>query len=553
MDTTRNQEYQQQVEGIARKSHELKGVLVGSIVDESTGNIIADANVCSQRITAAVKNTVYESAGESAPMIAARHSKALQEYYRRYGHMPSDAALASAHQAIDNVLSLSRNKLDGVQGSVFESANFARDMSTTDGILMRDRMVSLILPAMLQAVTTNMVTFIPGQLNQSEIFRVQRVAGSTFGDITKGDVINHTFNGRYTVMDQRADVGVGDGTNKKFVLNTKTQFGIAYPLKVKSIRVLHDHDIVASDVATEGYLSGVFKIGDSAVTVSGAVDYVAGIVTADFSAPPAAGIKIHIGYDVAIEKDASLIPRIDHQMSSRTLYPHESAIAGDATLQALWMLRRELGLSIDNMTLAGMRNLLAADKDRKILRELEFFAKGVFQWGYIGSDALTLKEHYETLKAVLLDIDTELMLRTGVSGLVGLVGGTAAVNIFRYLPDPLFTPAPGYQSLPQPHYVGRLFNQWDLYCDPNRKAKFSCTCFARGVEHGQTAYVAGDAVPALTFRHPMLQELVNRATMWELAYRDLQPFDEREYLTTLEMVADPVTASVSNTVSEVAE
>ena len=43
-----------------------------------------------------------------------------------------------------------------------------------------------------------------------------------------------------------------------------------------------------------------------------------------------------------------------------TLYPHEAAIAGDSTRQAQWGLRREYGLDIDNMTLAGMRNLLAA-------------------------------------------------------------------------------------------------------------------------------------------------------------------------------------------------
>ncbi len=95
------------------------------------------------------------------------------------------------------------------------------------------------------------------------------------------------------------------------------------------------------------------------------------------------------------------------------------------------------------MTLAGMRNLLAADKDRNILRQMLFYANGVTEWCYEGPESLTLQEHYETLKAALLEIDTRLTQRTGVVGLTGIVGDTQSVNIFRYLPSPFFTPAPG--------------------------------------------------------------------------------------------------------------
>lgn len=61
--------------------------------------------------------------------------------------------------------------------------------------------------------------------------------------------------------------------------------------------------------------------------------------------------------------------------------------------------------------------------------------------------------------------------------------------------------------------------------------------YARGQEHGQTGYVAGDAIPALTFRHAVLGDLITNSTMWDLAYRDLQPFDGRDYLMKLKMVS----------------
>lgn len=480
---------------------------------------------------AASHDSVYEAAGDQAPMIMGIHARALKNYIERHdGALPSDELLASAHQAIENFMSLGRGK-PAISG-VFEDAG--KEMSTTDGIIMRDRMVSLILPVLLNSITHNMVTLIPGQFNQSEFFRIKRIAGSKFGDLQKGDVIDYTYNGQYAVMDQMFKAGTGDGSTTTFSFDSKAEFGTVYPLKRRRIMVLHDHNVVAADDGSVSVM-GAFRLGEEIINVTGTVDYATGKVDVTFSKAPAAGIEVHIGYDVDIEKDPTLIPRIDHEMESRTLYPHEAAIAGDSTIQAQWGLRREYGLDIDNMTLAGMRNLLSADKDRKILRQMLFYAKGCTEWCYEGPESLTLQEHYETLKAALLEIDTRLTQQTGVVGLTGIVGDTQSVNIFRYLPSPFFTPAPGYRPLPQPHYVGKVFGLYDLYCNPSQEP-FTSLCYAKGSEHGQTGFVAGDAVPAITFRHPVLTDLMSRSTLWELSYRNLQPFDGREYLTTLKMI-----------------
>ncbi len=523
--------FKKQIANITTRAHEMRSVLIDPIVDDG-GKIIADPRTRAARLKGAVANSLYESAGEHAEMIVGAHSRSLRAYCERYDRMPSDEVLASAHQAIENALVVGR-KGDGAPSGigVFENA----DMSTTEGIMMRDRMVSLVLPVMLMSVTSQMVTLIPGQFNQSELFRVYRVAGSTFGDLAKGDRIDYSYNGRYAVMDQMAEAGTGDGTLKKFSLSTNAKFGATYPLKRKCVKILHDRNVVGADDGS-GHVMGAFSLDGATVTLTGTVDYAAGTVDAEFSTAPAAGIAVHIGYDVDIEKDSSLIPRIDHQMDSRVLLPHESAIAGNVTLQALWGLRREFGLDADNMAMSGMRNVLAADKDRKILRDMSFYARDVVEWTYDGPDSLTLREHYETLNAALLTLDSKLMMANGISGLVGLVGDTNAVNIFRYLPAPLFVAAPGYRSIPQPHYVGRVFGQWDLYCDPNQD-DYTCLAYARGQEHGQTGYVAGDAIPALTFRHAVLGDLITNSTMWDLAYRDLQPFDGRDYLMKLKMVS----------------
>lgn len=210
---------------------------------------------------AASRDSVYEAAGDQAPMIMGIHARALKNYIERHdGALPSDELLASAHQAIENFMSLGRGK--PALSGVFEDAG--KEMSTTDGIIMRDRMVSLILPVLLTSITHNLVTLIPGQFNQSEFFRIKRIAGSKFGDLKKGDVIDYTYNGQYAVMDQVFKAGTGDGSTTTFSFDSKAEFGTVYPLKRRRIMVLHDHNVVAADDGSVSVM-GAFRLGNGAM------------------------------------------------------------------------------------------------------------------------------------------------------------------------------------------------------------------------------------------------------------------------------------------------
>lgn len=528
--------YEERVADITGRAREIRATMLDPVLDDN-GGIIASSKDRQDRLKRAASNSIFESLGDDAPMILGIGSRAIRAYMDTYKRVPSDEILASVHQSVENVIKLP--ELTKGMGGIFES--IAKEMSTSDGIIMRNRMLSICLPVTLFAITSQMVTLIPGQFNQSEIFRVHRVAGSTFGDLTKGDRIDQFYNGRYAVMDQMSKPMAADGAKTEFKFDTATDVGTQMPVKPRSVKILHDRNIVGSDDGN-GYLQGVFELEKadgttSTINITGKVDYATGTVNAKFSEAPASGLDIHIGYDVDIEKAPSLIPLIDHTMESRVIYPHEAAIASSVTIQALWGLRREFGLDADNMAMAGMRNLLAADKDRKILRDLYFYAKGEVTWNRVGPEYYRLSEHLESLKAALMEVDSQLILKNGFSGLVGIVGDPLSVNIFRYMTRDYFDPAPGYRNIPQPHYVGRAFDNWDLYCDPHQEP-YTCLCFARGIEHGRTAFLAGDAVPAITFRHPVLSDLRNSSTLWELAYRDLQPFDGRNYLMKLRLVDD---------------
>jgi hypothetical protein len=524
-----------QVAEIARRSGEMRQAIVTPMIDVDNKGLIQDHSHVERAIERGISGTIFEGVGKGAGTVARIAANSLIPYYRQYGEMPPDELLASVHQAIENGILYSQG--EGPPDLVFESA----PMNTTEGILLRDQMIAVILPVTLASITSRMVTHIPGAFERSEIFKVWRVAGSTFGDLTLGQKIDHRFNGQYSSMDQRHLVATASSAATPteagdFDFSTVVAFGVAYPLQKKSIRIYHDHNLVAVDDGNDA-LHGTFSVGGSTVTVTGTVDYVAGIIDPIFSIGPADGIEIHVGFDVNIEKNPALIPLINHEMDSRTLYPHENAITASTTLQALWALRREYQMNAENMSITALRNVLSADRDRKILRDLYFFSKGERAWSMSVPAGLYFQEHYETIRATLLEIDAVLMDRTGTSGLVGLVADTQSATLFKTMKEPFFTPAPNYRRIPQPHYVGRLFGMWDLYEDP-QKSNYNCLCYAKGNGIGEAGYVAGDAIPPMPFKHSVQTDLVYRNTLWGRAYRDLQPFDGREYFMKLEIETD---------------
>jgi len=525
--------YSERVKSINDKAAHMKNALLFPVLDQGTGRFISDRKARADCLEAATKGTIFESIGKGGPMVQATGSNALRLFYEQRGHMPSDELLASVYQAIDNAIFASAGRgRQEVSGMVLEAAN----ISTTEGILMRDRMIALILPAMLMSVTGNIVTHIPGTFNQSEIFKVHRVAASTFGDLTVGDRIDHNFSGQYSSMDQRFLTGTGDGEDTgsaaEFDLNSNTKWGSVRPFKKKSIKVYHDRDLVAVDDGISA-LHGSFVVGETTITVTGTVNYASGIVHPVFSTAPANGIEVHVGVDIDIEKDPTLIPAINHEMDSRTLYPHEAAIEASTTLQSLWGLRREFNMNADSMAMLAMRNLLAADKDRKHLSDMYFYMKGQKSWNMHLVGDIYFQEHYETVRQTLLEVDTALMAQTGKSGLVGIVADSKSATVFKSMKEPNFTPIPGYVRIPQPHFIGRLFGMWDVYEDPQRATDYSSLCFAKGRGIGEAGYVAGDAIPAMAFKHAMQSDLKYENTLWELAYRDLNPFDGREYFMEL--------------------
>ncbi|MCX4030359.1 hypothetical protein [Spartinivicinus marinus] len=512
-------QYHNRINTINEKAALFRQAVINPQVESAnTNRFITDNAERNSQLKAVVKDTIFDAAGEQGPLLLGVTANAVRAYYDQRGCLPSAEMMASAYHTIENMLVNTANH------KIMDAAT-----STSEGIIKRNHQVALIVPTMLTSITNDMVTHIPPNYDKSEIFAITRRAGSTFGDLKKGDLIDYSFHGQYSSMNQRQPVATGDGTTKEF---TKS---IGMPVRKELVRVYHDRNLVAEDLNGRGLLSGHFVDADGqAVTVTGSVDHDNGGITINFSVPPKNGIEIHVAYDVSIEKDPSLIPKIDHEMESWIVYPHESAIAASATIQAVFSARREFSIDLNALNFSSAKNILAAEKDRRRLIDMYFFAMGNRQWKYTVPSALKFTDHYETLRQTFYEISQDLMYRTKKSGLVGIIAGPKASALLKSIGAPHVKMAPGYRHTPQPHYVGKVF-EFDFKEDPFAP-DWQIFCYAKGRDHGDSGYVAADAISAINYQHPIDEKLRHSNTLYELAYRDLHPKNGRTYYTLLTLV-----------------
>ncbi|MFA0012110.1 hypothetical protein AB4391_01990 [Vibrio lentus] len=523
------QAYREQVATINNNASQLAQHIIDPQMDN--GEIITDSAVRNEAIVQSLEGSIFDNAGEMSRMVAGSAANAVRHYHSMHGEMPSAELMSSMHNSISNMLDPNTDnpQLRAILDSAGDGA-----MSSSEGIIQRNRMVALVVPVQLMMVTNDMVTHIPANYNKSEIFRINRVAGSTFGDLSEGDVIDVDFNGQYSTMDQRHEIGSGDGTKVDFSFDIASK-SKAMPFVKGKVRILVDRMPVGGDDGKGGIFGKFIDADGDTVTFTGTVNYQIGQLALKFSKAPKTGIEIHTIADISIEKDPSLIPTVEHEMVSYELFPHESALVSSNSIQSQFTGKREYNIDIAGMQLATARNLMAADKDRKRLNDIYFYAKGEKTFDLTIPSGLSYRQHYEMIQTVLLAISTELMNRTKRSGLVGLVAGREASRVLKSLGAPHLVYAPNYRQLPQPHYVGTVFG-YKFKEDPHMPDPWKILCYAKGREHGDAGYVAGDAISAINYAHSIGRNLKHENTLYELAYRDLHPHNGRDWFMWLKVI-----------------
>lgn len=508
--------YQDHVDDINALAGEVKRACLIPVTDDE-GVFIADKCTRDANLTAATKYCgIFESLGEAAPVVSATWSNAIRKYCLTYGIPPSNELLASAYASARNLLGVLGDN-SSRSGLVLESV---ADMSTTEGLLIRNKFLALVMPRVLSMITNQMTTPIPGEYNSAEIFWLERIAKSNFGTVSAGDVIDEMYTGQLGVMNRRELLATADGTATTFTTT------LDFPAVKGSIKIYVDRVPVGKDNRS----GSIVPIGSFGI--AGTVSYnTAGTTVIQVSTtagPLANALEIHVAADIDIEVDPTQIPSIAHVEYSDTIQPHECAIHAGVSLQMFIKARRELGVDLQSLQMAAIKNIMAASEDRNILNDLFFFANGEVEWLYNADRTAEMAFHAQAMRQALDAASTTLLNRTRKCGLAGLVVSDRDLTHITTIPGE-FRHAPGYIESPQPHYVGTLeYRNIKVFSWPGLPPGRAMG-YAIGSGVGESGYLAGAAVPPMLFKHPTDRGLSHEQTLWGLSFRDLHPNAGQRY------------------------
>ncbi|MGL1489928.1 hypothetical protein ACSTJH_03970, partial [Vibrio parahaemolyticus] len=152
--------------------------------------------------------------------------------------------------------------------------------------------------------------------------------------------------------------------------------------------------------------------------------------------------------------------------------------------------------------------------------------------------------HRERLNEVLLNVSTKILQATRTTGMTGIFAGTGASTILKSLGAPYFVAPANYQQKNAIHYAGKLFGMWKVFECPVVIGTNDMLCYGRGSSHSEAGYVAGDAIAATMYTHPIGKGLVASNTLYELAYGEIHPFDGENYFYRVKLIDEaPVAAA----------
>lgn len=513
----------------------MKLLAVESQFDPTTNVFIDDDGERISAIQAAIgKDAMFESIPmESAVTVVTAAQSAIADYERTYGELPRDEVLASAYQTMGNMLMLEGRSEQGTMGQMMLES-IGQSMSESDGIDVNARMVGLVLPVLLNTATLDAVTMIPAHANETEIFKVYRRAGASFGDYVKGQEINAASVGQYSQMKQRysfTDAMQPDGTRTTHTFSTKTDLAntdFEIPFNKKSVSLWVNRKRVCRDEG-KATMTGNFMVGDTSFIVNCTVDHTNGSVVVTPTQTLPAGVELHLEFEVDIESKPELIPTIDHDMDSVILYPSQNAIAADATIQAMFTMQREYTIDLKSTQMSHMRNVLAAEKSIRHLRDMNFVCTREETFNLYVPEGEDWKLHREKIREMLLGISRKILASTQVVGLTGIYAGSNASNTLKSLGAPHFVAPANYRQTNDIHYAGKLFNLWKVFEAPVVIPEDEMLCYGRGANHSEAGYVAGDAIAATMYTHPIGANLRLRNTLYELSYGEVHPYDGENY------------------------
>ncbi|EHK0700001.1 hypothetical protein ICL29_004007 [Salmonella enterica] len=536
-------DYQARLAEIAKRSKHVLGW--ASAAQFKDGQFIADDNERAASILeAAAKDPIFEGIDDKVVgQISTAWAGALADFSAKYKTLPRPEVLASCHQTLENcLLESARKDMGNTNKAMLESV--ATDMmSVSDGVMRLPLFLAMILPAQLGAATSDACTFIPVTRDQSDIYEIINVAGSSFGSYAAGDKLDMQSVGVYSQLRRRyVLVASADGSTKTFTFKMADFEGQAVPIR-KGRSNIYVNRIKSSVDNGAGTLLHTFvnAVGQQ-ITITGSLNYNSGVIDLSFSNAPDEGTEIAIEAEINIEAAPELIPLINNEMAKYTLFPSQYVIAAEHTVQAAYEAQREFGIDLGSLQFRTLKDYLAHEQDMLRLR--------IMVWRTLHTDAfdIALPNNQDfnvwatIIKGKFQTVYRDIIERVKSSGSQGMFAGADAASFFKQLPPSFFQPAEDYSQTPYVHYIGTLWNNVKVFevpvgvCENMAKEGIDFTamdvlCYVRDENPGKAGFVTGDAVPAVPFKHPTSYSLTERTTLWGSAINDMHPRNGADYFT----------------------
>lgn len=546
-------DYKQRVAEITKRSKSVTGFAAEAQFEN--GVFIADPKLRVQKMMeAARKDPMFEGVPDSVlSQVVSAWGDAFADYSKTFKRNPRPEVLSNAHQLLENVLVSAidgKKRMDGrVEQSMLESAAITTgsDMSGQDGIMHQALFMAMILPTSLGAATSDACTFIPVPRDQSDVYEIINVAGTSFGDYSIGDQLDMQSVGQYAQMRRRYIVDASaDGTTKAFTFSIKDKEGLEVPVRKARSNIFINRQKSAVDTGQGTLLHTYTNAAGETVTVTCTVAYTTGVITFSFSTAPDAGTEIAVEVELNVEAKPEIIPIINQEMMKWTLFPSQYAIAAEHTVQAAYDAQREFGIDLGQLQFSTLKNYLAHEQDMLRLRIMAWRTVHKDTFDIALPEDMTFDVWGTIFKGKILQVYRDITERTKSTSAFGAFAGADAAGFLKQLPPSMFQLADNYAQAPYVHFVGTLFGNIKIFEIPTNVCTaltatgstfgtYDMLCYGRDENPGKAGFVTGDAVPAVPYVHPTNPALRNRTTLWGSAINDMHPRNGSDYFTRLSL------------------
>ncbi|MGF1905276.1 hypothetical protein [Aliivibrio salmonicida] len=523
------QRYSESLHDTQRRAGVMRTVLIAPI------GLHSDITKRNNAVMEAAKDVaLFSSMGKPATGILLSSVNAIVEYANNnHGLFPTDDMLASAHQTWENLYEGNETLAAASASHILLSSVGEANLSSESGVAIRSVTAALTLPTILSNPMNVVCAYLPTRKHSTEVFNMDRVAGSTLGDYTKGQVIDALTVGQYSRQRQRYNFATAqqpDGTKKQYIFTPKTDTPAKrdLPLREGSVVIRFNKRVVAKQHEESGDIFGKIHIGETAFSVTGSVDQEKGIITVDTNAALPEDTILTAQYEVKIEGNPDLIPTISHKMSSFKLRPHARTLSSSTSAMANFAMQVEFGVDLFSLDLSSVRNEMVNEKAKYQLVDLmdEVTEVDTFNAAVPADSGETWKDRFEYFMAKLITLDTKMKALNKESGIKAVYAGTQFSAFLQMLPGSMFTRSDLHdEASPRIHKIGTLLNRIQVFEVPMNdivSADDALLC-GRTDKLGKAPYYTGDVIPPTIYKHDKDNGLTKTQTVWAQGYDEASP------------------------------